>query len=208
MYRKIISILAAISLSCLIIFFQVRVVFCTKSIYYNDINTLNIPNEANTTSYCVKHDYNAIIDYLLSPNSSTLKLDYFTMSQNAKIHFKDVKNILIIDRNLIITSLIIFLSLLFLCYKNRIYSFLKYSCWMLFSVCFIFIAFFCVNFEKAFILMHELLFSNKYWLFDIKADSVINILPQKYFFHCGICIIFLILFSGILLRGVYSIINK
>lgn len=203
MKGKLTCILIVIFLSTFIFFSQIRIVCATKIIYYIDINVLNIPKEANASVYKIKYDYNSIIEYLLKPNTNTLTVKYFNISKNARIHFKDVKNIFNFDVIMIVLSLLATLILFKLYKANEEYSFLLYSSRVLLAICLLFIVLFSVNFDKAFTAMHKLLFTNSYWLFDEKADSIINILPQQFFLHCSLAMIFLIFFWGILLRLIY-----
>lgn len=56
------------------------------------------------------------------------------------------------------------------------------------SICGILVA---VNWERAFVLFHEIAFSNDYWLFDPVTDPVILILPDTFFLHCAVMILLL-----------------
>lgn len=208
MNKKIISISASIFLCCFIIFIQIRMLTSIKSIYYYDIKALNISSKTGVSEYNIKQNYNSIINYLLNPGTSLLSFDRFTLSENGKRHFQDVKNILTLNMTLIKISFVAFLCFLFLCYRNKDYSFLKYSSYILFTICIVFIICFSINFNFIFTLMHKLLFSNDYWLFDEKTDSIINMLPEKFFFHSGICMLFLIIIWGIILRGLYNIVKR
>ena len=47
--------------------------------------------------------------------------------------------------------------------------------------------------NTVFTVFHTILFRNNYWLFDPRTDPVILILPDSFFFQCGIKASFVIL---------------
>ena len=65
-----------------------------------------------------------------------------------------------------------------------------------------------INFDKTFMIFHEIMFDNDYWIFDPLKDPVINILPQEFFYHAGLMIVVLIVLSSILLHFIYKILKS
>jgi integral membrane protein (TIGR01906 family) len=63
---------------------------------------------------------------------------------------------------------------------------------------------FAINFDKAFVVFHEIFFRNNYWQFDPQMDPIINILPEEFFYHSALLIVILIILSIILLRVLYK----
>ena len=56
-----------------------------------------------------------------------------------------------------------------------------------------------VAFDKLFVLFHEIVFRNDYWMFSSVTDPVIKILPEEFFMHGFFAIIgFVFLFAFIL----------
>ena len=56
-----------------------------------------------------------------------------------------------------------------------------------------------VNWQKAFVLFHEIAFDNDFWIFDPAKDPVINMLPNAFFLHCALLIL-----GGVVLGSVIS----
>ena len=50
-----------------------------------------------------------------------------------------------------------------------------------------------LDFERAFITFHQIVFRNNYWVFDYRSDPVINILPETFFMHCFIMIVIIVI---------------
>ena len=48
-----------------------------------------------------------------------------------------------------------------------------------------------IDWQWAFTTMHEIFFDNDYWIFNSYTDPVIKILPEEFFFHCGLLIVVL-----------------
>ena len=46
-----------------------------------------------------------------------------------------------------------------------------------------------ISWDKAFVIMHQLLFQNAYWLFNQKYRSGYQDTAGRFFFHCGLLII-------------------
>ena len=65
-----------------------------------------------------------------------------------------------------------------------------------------------VDFERSFVVFHELLFSNDYWIFDPALDPVIMMLPEQFFLHEGLMILILVLFTSILLYLSYRFFRR
>ncbi|MDO4565775.1 MAG: TIGR01906 family membrane protein [Oscillospiraceae bacterium] len=42
-----------------------------------------------------------------------------------------------------------------------------------------------LDFDRAFVIFHELFFGNELWIFDYRSDPIINILPQDFFMTCA-----------------------
>ena len=125
------------------------------------------------------------------------------MSREGRIHFQDVKRIFDVLQILCVLSLIGSLILGIRAWKQGYRGFLKSAAVLsvfLPVTAGILIAF---NWDNAFILFHELMFSNDYWLFDERTDPVINILPDEFFLHCALLIILLILAASLIMGLIY-----
>lgn len=173
-----------------------------RPLYYHDISSLNIEETSGYSENVIRENYDALIDYNSVFHRGSLDLS-LPMSREGRIHFQDVKRIFDVLQILCVLSLIGSLILGIRAWKQGYRGFLKSA--TVLSVFLpvtagILIAF---NWDNAFILFHELMFSNDYWLFDERTDPVINILPDEFFLHCALLIILLILAASLIMGLIY-----
>ena len=166
-----------------------------KSLYKSDMKSLHLAEETGYSKEEILANYEELIAYNLSPFHKELKFPTFPMSEEARIHFKEVKVIFQGFLYLLAVTLCLLAGIFICCHKKKDWLFLKYTgiCSIVIpGVCGILIA---MNWEKVFVTFHELVFRNDYWLFDPATDPVILVLPDAYFMHCAVMII------GIVLTG-------
>ncbi|MCT8975215.1 TIGR01906 family membrane protein [Clostridium sp. CX1] len=201
---KILQILFSLTFSLLIIFTAVKLTLMFKPLYYFDIQYLNIPEQSNFSKDEIVKNYDYVINYLLSPKEQEFNLPSIAYSEYGQIHFKDVKKIFnSIDLLLIITgfiSLIGFINNI----KNKNFHFLKQTSSILIILPIVLLTVFMINFNAAFTIFHKIFFRNDYWLFDPKIDPIINILPEKFFYHSALLIVALLIISILSLRLIYK----
>ena len=204
---KIIQILFSLALSLFIIFAAVKLTLMFKSLYYFDIQYLNIAEQSSFSKEEIIKNYNYVINYLLSPKVQEFKLPSIPYSKYGQIHFKDVKRIFTsIDILLIVTGFFSVIGL-FLNLKHKKLEFLKRTSSMLILLPIVLLTAFMINFDAAFTMFHKIFFRNDYWQFDPELDPIINILPQEFFYHSALIIVVLIILSIIALRLLYKRLN-
>jgi integral membrane protein (TIGR01906 family) len=62
-----------------------------------------------------------------------------------------------------------------------------------------------IDFDKTFILFHQIAFSNNDWYFDPLTDPVILILPHSFFLQCAVILIISVLLGAATLFAIYFI---
>ncbi|UQS83873.1 TIGR01906 family membrane protein [Bombilactobacillus thymidiniphilus] len=132
------------------------------------------------------HNYLQVMDYLLIPNHSSLKMTDFYSSCNGLQHFHDVKILFLFVIVIWVICLLIFVSLLM--YKKFTILLQINNNWLLFLTVIPIVLAACslIDFDSLFAIFHRILFHNSNWLFDPLKDPVINILPDTFFCHCFI----------------------
>ena len=173
-----------------------------RPLYYHDISSLNIEETSGYSENVIRENYDALIDYNSVFHRGSLDLS-LPMSREGRIHFQDVKRIFDVLQILCVLSLIGSLILGIRAWKQGYRGFLKSA-----AVLSVFLPvtagiLTAFNWDNAFILFHELMFSNDYWLFDERTDPVINILPDEFFLHCALLIILLILAASLIMGLIY-----
>lgn len=197
------KIIFSFAISIFILLLSVKVTLDLKSLYYLDIKHLNIESQTTLTNEEIKSTYSYLINYLNDPNTINFNIPTLQSSEQGKIHFLEVKKLF--EKLSWIFSISTGISILsiFFIYKNKAFSILNWCSNLLFSLClFIWIPFY-INFNKSFNFFHRMVFKNTYWIFDPVNDPVINILPEKFFFHCAILIILIVLIGALILKTIY-----
>ncbi|HDK7176097.1 TPA: TIGR01906 family membrane protein [Clostridium botulinum] len=192
-----IDILLSIILTIIFIIVSVKLTLNFKILYYWDITNLSIIKNTDLNIKEIKENFSYLIYYLNSHKNITFCLPSLPSSKEGLIHFKDVKNIFnFLDKFLFIN---IFISVPVIYYKLKITKnvrFLKYSSILTIIMPLSLIIPLTLNFDKGFTIFHRIFFSNDYWIFDPNKDPIINLLPEAFFFHSVLLILFfIILFS-------------
>lgn len=188
----LISVAVILTLSC-------------KSLYKADMRHLHLTEKTGYSEEEILANYEELIDYNLSPFHKELKFPTFPMSEEARIHFEEVKVIFQGFLYLMVFGGILFVIISICMAKKKDWLFLKYT-----GICSIAIpsvlgGMIALNWEKVFITFHELVFQNDYWLFDPVTDPVILVLPDEYFMHCAIMIIGIVLLGAGVSLCIYHI---
>lgn len=202
--KKLMNILFCIFFSALIIIGSIRLTIGFKSLYYFDIDYLNIDTENDMTKEEVKLNYDYMIDYNLDKISGEFNLPTLKSSPEGKIHFEEVKEIFQNINKLLLLSLIITVIGVVLNLRNKSIYFLNLTSKLVIILPILVSIPMIINFNQIFIIFHKILFDNDYWIFDPIKDPVINILPEEFFYHAGTMIIILVILSSIVLRYIYQ----
>ncbi len=197
MKHKITDCFLAVSGMIFIISAAVIFTVAFRPLYYMDIDVLHIPESSGYSKEEILENYNELIDYNLSPKQDKLEFPTLPMSEGARIHFREVKEIFQGFLKALILSALIFLPCFFFRLRKRDVHYLRLTGVMTIGLPLLLGTVIAVNWERAFILFHELVFSNDYWLFDPTTDPIIDCLPDAFFFHCAIMILTLILVASI-----------
>jgi integral membrane protein (TIGR01906 family) len=134
------------------------------------------------------------------------------MSEQGEIHFAEVKEIFITMQVISIAGIILFAG--FMLYRKLHRVPREGTLWMRFTgivllsaVILIGLAM-AIDWQWSFEFMHKVFFDNNYWLFDLKYDPVITILPDRFFLHCGILIVLISVTQSALLEWGYRRMNR
>lgn len=190
----------------LLIFLSIAVVITLnfRSLYYGSVKAFNITENTGLSETIIRRNYDVLIDYNQLFGTKELKFPDFSMSENGRTHFEEVKQIFIGIEILGIISFILLILIAVYLLKNHQLNFLKYNCYFGMGIPIFMGILIRINWKKSFVLFHKLFFDNDYWIFDINTDPIITILPDEFFFVCAIMILFLFLVfscvSGIIYR--------
>lgn len=184
------NIVAALCIATLVISASVTVALFDKDAYDRVQKKMGLPEAIGLSEEETLENYSALIDYNSVFFTGRLEFPTLSMSESGEIHFAEVKEIFSFFQIALIVSAVLTLFLTFLLLRKRRYRFLALGGILSLAipaaaVCGIAIA----GWDRFFVLFHELVFSNDFWVFDYRADPVILILPDAFFLDCLVRIV-------------------
>ncbi len=197
------DIFLAIMLMIFIISFAVVFTVFFKPLYYFDINYLNIDQISGLDAETIKENYRILINYQSIFYQGTLSLPDFVMSDSGRIHFEEVKRIFEAIQVMMVISGLISIPMTIKKIKEKEYRFLRLTGLITIIVPTVLGFLAALDFERAFVLFHQIVFRNDYWIFDYRTDPVITILPETFFMHCFMLIVVIVCLLAIICLGYY-----
>lgn len=174
------------------------IIHTTNFIHDIDMHLLDIPERSGYPAEVIEDSVDSVLDYLDPFESAPFSLPYgVRYSEEGASHFADCKVIF----NFLYFSGVLSLAILILIFiiarpdkhTRRI------AAGIMIALPLAVLCAMAIDFDRAFVVFHELLFSNSDWIFDPATDPVILMLPAEFFMHCGIFIAFVIILSAIIL---------
>jgi integral membrane protein (TIGR01906 family) len=200
---KITDLLIGLVFTLLFISIAVVITVNFRPLYYYDINLLHIADTSGLNLDVLRENYDALIDYSFPLFQGPLQFPTLPSSENALIHFSEVKDIFTSFYILGMITLVLGIIIIVQKRKSNDISYLLVSSITAVVLPLILAIFLAINFDRAFILFHKLFFKNDYWLFDPTTDPVITILPDTFFMHCALLIIVIVVLFSIAFLTVY-----
>lgn len=197
------DIFLAIMLMIFIISFAVVFTVFFKPLYYFDINYLSIDQISGLDAETIKENYRILINYQSIFYQGTLNLPDFVMSDSGRIHFEEVKRIFEAIQVMMVISGLISIPMTIKKIKEKEYRFLRLTGLITVIVPTVLGFLAALDFERAFVLFHQIVFRNDYWIFDYRTDPVITILPETFFMHCFMLIVVIVCLLAIICLGYY-----
>lgn len=200
---------SALVLMLFIISAAVTITLNFRPLFYFDIDYLDIEAQSGFSKEDIRKNYDALIDYNSMFNHDTLEFPTLPMSEGARIHFEEVKQIFVAIEYIFIASGIIGLALLLLLIcKFKEFLFLKLASILTIAIPAVLAILISINWEVAFVIFHHIFFNNDYWLFYPDNDPVILMLPDEFFFHCAAMILILVILGSLISFMIYRILRK
>ena len=175
------------------------------AIYFRPFYYIGMPRISAETGYpveMIKENYDALIDYCSPFFQGSLEFPTLPSSASGISHFEEVKVIFNFFFVLLCVTPILLLSLIFLQRKRKDYSYLL-STPIIMCVLPTLIGIACaIDFNKIFVLFHEIVFRNDDWIFSRYEDPIILFLPERFFLQCALIIV-----TTVLLGCIYFVIR-
>lgn len=164
-----------------------------KGLYYFDISYLKIKEATLLSVEQIKQNYDALIRYQSIFYQGPLILPDFIMSESGIKHFEEVKRIFEIIQIICAIGLVTTIPICIKRFKERDFLFFKWTFILTVAVPAVIGFLASIDFSKAFIIFHQIVFRNNDWIFDERYDPVITILPESFFMHAFIMIVMIVL---------------
>lgn len=170
-----------------------------KTLYYNDIELLNIEKTSSLDNEIIKSNYDCLVKYMQPNAKGDLILPNFTLSESASKHFFEVKSIFKLIYLLAAFSGLVCIVIIILKIRNDDHQFLFISS-IISSIIPLFILFsLLTKFGEVFDKTRTYLFANSNWDLSPDTDPIATILPIKFFQHSSIAIFSFALICGLCL---------
>ncbi|AZP90968.1 TIGR01906 family membrane protein [Pediococcus acidilactici] len=133
-----------------------------------------------TTAQVIKN-YHQLLAYLEFPWVKRLNLADFPFSKGGLIHMAAVKNLFLLNS----ITLVLAIGGLLLIWHRIFREKQEWQMLRFFQIAIVvtplIIFFLAVDFNRYFIIFHQVFFRDNYWIFDPKTDPIINVLTDRFF---------------------------
>ncbi len=148
----------------------------------------------------IRNNYDGLIDYMFQGPDARLAFEGLPMSPEGEIHFQEVKAIFqFFFKGMILAGFLTLILGIRLIRKKDL-TFLNLGSVLVFLVPALLAIPVLIDFNRTFILFHEVAFSNDYWIFDPKLDPIIRYLPESLFMKNTLIILAFIVVWILLIR--------
>ena len=198
----------AIGVLFLIFFISLGLVI---AIYFRPFYYAGMDRISTETGYpleMIKENYDALIDWCSPFYEGELDFPTLTESASGVSHFVEVKVIFNLFFVLLFVTPLFLASLIFMQYKRGSNSWLLASPVIVCVLPLLIGAACAIDFNRIFVLFHQLVFNNDDWLFSPKEDPIILFLPERFFLQCALIIVGTVLLGSAVLLGIYFITRK
>lgn len=182
---------------------SVVLVLNMRWLYEYDMQKLNLAEMTGYSEEVMLKNYDVLIAYNnVQSGMRELEFPDFPMSEQGRIHFQEVKQIFVVIQYGAMVTGVLFVLLLIRQLRRRNYKCLRLTALITLTVPALIGILAALFWDKVFVLFHQIVFRNDFWLFDPDTDPIIWILPDQYFFHCALAIVlFLLAASAVCAAG-------
>ncbi len=179
-----------------------------RPLYYIGMEQISI--ETGYSVETIKENYDALIDYCSPFFQDTLEFPTLPSSPTGISHFEEVKVIFNLFFILLVVTPFFLVGLIWIQKRRNSYSYLL-STPIIMCILPTFIGVACaIDFNRTFILFHEIVFRNDDWIFYPHEDPIILFLPERFFLQCALIIVTTVLLgcSSFIIQYIYTIHKK
>lgn len=198
------QLLTALALTLCIISASVIITLNFRPLYYFDIDYFDLVEKTGYSEEMIRENYDTLIDYNSVFYKDELEFPSLPMSEQGRIHFVEVKNIFVVIQAVLFPISLIGSILGILALKKQKPTYLALTSVLSLALPAVLGLLIAVNWDRFFVIFHEIFFNNDYWIFDYRTDPVIRILPDGFFMHCALMILLLIVIGSLSCLFIYK----
>ena len=186
--RQLASVLASVAVGVAILGTSVTVVLAARFSY--PWFSAGRYNSHQLTMAQMQANYDRIIEYSLFPWVRELHLETLPMSDAGAQHFAEAKDIfqLFVQGGLLALVVAVVLGS-WLWRRHRSTGFLTAGALIALATPLMLAVPLAIDFDRAFVVFHEIAFDNELWIFDPRTDPIIDYLPEALFMRNAFAIL-------------------
>ena len=195
--RQLASVLASVAVGVAILGTSVTVVLAARFSY--PWFSAGRYNSHQLTMAQMQANYDRIIEYSLFPWVRELHLETLPMSDAGAQHFAEAKDIfqLFVQGGLLALVVAVVLGS-WLWRRHRSTGFLTAGAIIALATPLMLAVPLAIDFDRAFVVFHEIAFDNELWIFDPRTDPIIDYLPEALFMRNAFAILALMVIFAVL----------
>ncbi len=177
-----------------------------RPFYYSEIDRISV--ETGYSPELIRENYDALIDYCSPFFQGDLSFPSLPSSATGLSHFAEVKVIFHLFFVLLLVCPVFLAGLICLEHHRKNDSWL-FAAPSIVCILPLIVAIGCsVNFSKAFVIFHKIMFRNDDWLFSPTDDPIILLLPERFFLKCALIILITVFTGCVTLWGIWGFRRK
>lgn len=171
------------SLFLFIITASIAFVILFTPLYYFSIWLHELPGQLGMSFETLIDNYHVLLRYLHFPWVTELNMPNFPSSESGLFHFWEVKLLFYLNYFILAVSFIGSLIYVKALKKSKRLWTLQKPFFIASMVPPVLLTILAVNFDRMFVVFHQVFFNNDDWLFDPATDPIILTLPQEFFMY-------------------------
>lgn len=186
--RKLASVIAALAVAGFILGGSVTAVLAARFTY--PWFSSGRANTHGLTQAQMQANYDRVIEYSLYPWVQELHLESLPMSDAGRQHFVEAKEIfqVFVQTGLICLVVAVLLGV-WLWRRYQASGFLTAGAIIALATPLVLAIPLAIDFDRAFVVFHQIAFDNELWIFDPAVDPIINYLPEALFMRNAFAIL-------------------
>lgn len=183
----------------------------TAALYVRPLYYIGMERISEETGYSVteiKENYDALIDWCSPFARGELSFPTLPASESGISHFKEVKVIFNLFFAILFITPLFLVGLINRQEKRKSFSYLLAAPIIMCVLPLLVAAASAIDFNRVFVLFHEIVFRNDDWLFSYEEDPIILFLPERFFMQCALIIAATVLLGAAVLLTLYVLRKK